>query len=201
MHTKKHQERRRYLTVIASLFRLEPPGQLDQCKVLLLSRASLQIDVDVQARQAISRYYDGALKSDDSLLPCETRNVCLRSLDDGSAPGSAPPNTASAGAVVKLCQSTLLKIVVGRGTMACALGTAAFELLQQVQLTSMHCCGSEGCLSILSLQTLICGTVMALVGLCVILSAAKGCLNHVCLSTWQCACDDVLHRCTHIATL
>ena len=66
--------------------------------------------------------------------------------------------------------------------MAFALGTAAPELLQQVQLTSMHFCGSEGCLRIPSLQTLSCGTVMALMGSCVILSAGKGCLKHMCLS-------------------
>lgn len=71
--------------------------------------------IDVQARQAISRYYDGALKSDDSLLPCETRNVCLRSLDDGSAPGTAPPNTASAGALCEICQNGLLKHYLDAG--------------------------------------------------------------------------------------
>ena len=81
----------------------------------------------MQARQAISRYYDGALKSDDSLLPCETRNVCLRSLDDGSAPGSAPPNTASAGVLYKSTPDGLLKCWTLNDGLA--PGTAPFNFL------------------------------------------------------------------------
>ena len=77
--------------------------------------------IDVQARQAISRYYDGALKSDDSLLPCETRNVCLRSLDDGSAPGTAPPNTASAGALCEIPERAT-QALLRRRTRAWRLG-------------------------------------------------------------------------------
>lgn len=55
-----------------------------------LTPAQLANQVQLRAREFVSQYYDGWLKSDDELLPVETRNVSLRSQPDGK-PGSAPP--------------------------------------------------------------------------------------------------------------
>ena len=43
-----------------------------------LSAAQLANQARLRARAAVSKYYDGALVSDDELHPLTTRNVCLR---------------------------------------------------------------------------------------------------------------------------
>ena len=43
-----------------------------------LSAAQVANQARLRAREAISRYYDGALACDDELAPGTTRNVCLR---------------------------------------------------------------------------------------------------------------------------
>lgn len=48
------------------------------CSGVGLSAAQLANQVRLRAREAVSKYYDGALVSDDELHPLTARNVCLR---------------------------------------------------------------------------------------------------------------------------
>lgn len=45
---------------------------------------------------SVRRYYEGQLRSDDEMLPCATRNVCLRLQPDGR-PGTAAPDLKCSG--------------------------------------------------------------------------------------------------------
>ncbi len=75
---------------------LMPPDAVGSSEVKPLTPAQLANQVQLRAREFVSQYYDGWLKSDDELLPVETRNVSLRTQPDGK-PGSAPPTTRHQG--------------------------------------------------------------------------------------------------------
>jgi len=64
--------------------------------VARLSGAALANQLTLAAHGLISRYYDGWLRSDDELYPCDTRNVSLRSARDAPR-GAAPPDAKCAG--------------------------------------------------------------------------------------------------------
>ncbi len=61
-----------------------------------LTPAQVSNQVRLRARANIKKYYDGWLVSDDEMLPCRTRNVCLRDLPD-SMPGTAPSDFKCSG--------------------------------------------------------------------------------------------------------
>ncbi|DBA99385.1 TPA: hypothetical protein ACH3X3_011985 [Trebouxia sp. C0006] len=69
---------------------LMPPDAAGSSDLTPLAPAQLANQVQLRAREFVSQYYDGWLKSDDELLPVETRNVSLRTQADGK-PGTAPP--------------------------------------------------------------------------------------------------------------
>lgn len=71
---------------------LMPPDAAGSSDLRPLAPAQLANQVQLRAREFVSQYYDGWLKSDDELLPVETRNVSLRTQPDGK-PGTAPPAT------------------------------------------------------------------------------------------------------------
>ena len=73
-----------------------PPDALGGSAIKPLTSAQLSNQVQLRAREFISQYYDGWLKSDDELLPVETRNVSLRTLTEGK-PGTAPPTATQQG--------------------------------------------------------------------------------------------------------
>ena len=73
-----------------------PPDALGGSAIQPLTSAQLANQVQLRAREFISQYYDGWLKSDDELLPVETRNVSLRTLAEGK-PGTAPPTATQQG--------------------------------------------------------------------------------------------------------
>ncbi len=43
-----------------------------------LSAAQVANQVRLRAREAVAKYYEGTLVSDDELMPISTRNICLR---------------------------------------------------------------------------------------------------------------------------
>ena len=43
-----------------------------------LSAAQVANQVGLRAREAVAKYYEGTLVSDDELMPVTTRNICLR---------------------------------------------------------------------------------------------------------------------------
>lgn len=61
-----------------------------------LTPAQISNQARLRARASIKKYYEGWLTSDDEMLPCRTRNVCLRDLPD-SMPGTAPPDLKCSG--------------------------------------------------------------------------------------------------------
>jgi DNA polymerase alpha subunit A len=62
-----------------------------------LTPAQLSNQVQLRLREAVGRYYEGRLRSDDDVMPCPTRNVCLREAGDGGRPGGAPPDLRCSG--------------------------------------------------------------------------------------------------------
>lgn len=78
-----------------------PPDALGRSDIQPLTPAQLANQVQLRAREFISQYYDGWVKSDDELLPVETRNVSLRSLPEGK-PGTAPPAAAQQGHMARI---------------------------------------------------------------------------------------------------
>ncbi|KAL3140235.1 hypothetical protein ABBQ38_004509 [Trebouxia sp. C0009 RCD-2024] len=73
-----------------------PPDAVGSSDIKPLTSAQLANQVQLRARQFVSQYYDGWLKSDDELLPVETRNVSLRTQPEGK-PGTAPPMATQQG--------------------------------------------------------------------------------------------------------
>ena len=63
-----------------------------------LSPGQVANQVQLQLRAAIGKYYEGRLKSDDDMMPCPTRNICLREAADGRA-GGAPPDLRCSGSM------------------------------------------------------------------------------------------------------
>ncbi|KAL6785075.1 POLA1 [Auxenochlorella protothecoides x Auxenochlorella symbiontica] len=62
-----------------------------------LTPAQLSNQAALYSRRSIARYYEGWAASDDALLPCRTRNVCLRLGAEGGTPGSFPPDPKCSG--------------------------------------------------------------------------------------------------------
>ena len=75
---------------------LIPPDAVGDPNTEPLNPAQLANQVQLRAREFVCQYYDGWLRSDDELLPVETRNVCLRSQNDAK-PGTAPPQQGHQG--------------------------------------------------------------------------------------------------------
>jgi DNA polymerase alpha subunit A len=61
-----------------------------------LSAASVANQVTLAANALVSRYYDGWMRSDDELYPCDTRNLTLRASRDAPL-GAAPPDAKCGG--------------------------------------------------------------------------------------------------------
>jgi len=61
-----------------------------------LTPAQVSNQARLRARESIKAYYQGWLVSDDEMMPCRTRNVCLRDLPD-SMPGTAPSDLKCSG--------------------------------------------------------------------------------------------------------
>jgi DNA polymerase alpha subunit A len=64
----------------------------------LLAPAQVANQVALRGREAVARYYEGRLRSDDETMPCETRDVCLRATGD-VPPGRAPHDPRCPGAM------------------------------------------------------------------------------------------------------
>lgn len=80
---------------------LMPPDAVGKPDIKPLTPAQLSNQVQLRAREFVSQYYDGWLKSDDELLPVETRNVSLRVQPDGK-PGAATPTVAQQGQMARV---------------------------------------------------------------------------------------------------
>ena len=76
----------------------EPQGEGTAVAKVPLTPAQVANQVTLAARKAVAAYYQGRLKSDDDVLPCDTRNICLREVENGK-PGTAPPDPRCAGAM------------------------------------------------------------------------------------------------------
>ena len=61
-----------------------------------IAPAKIANQVQLRMRDAVSRYYEGKMRSDDDMMPCPTRNICLRESSDGR-PGGAPPDPRCSG--------------------------------------------------------------------------------------------------------
>lgn len=70
--------------------------QVENSSTAAISANQLSNQVTLAARRAIASYYQGWSQSDDEVLPCKTRNVCLREVE-GVGPGAAPPDARCAG--------------------------------------------------------------------------------------------------------
>ena len=75
---------------------LLPPEEVGDESARALSPAQLANQVQLTLRGAVGKYYEGRMRSDDDMLPCPTRNICLREGPDGK-PGSAPPDLRCSG--------------------------------------------------------------------------------------------------------
>jgi hypothetical protein len=94
------------------------------------------------------RYYEGQLRSDDEMLPCATRNVCLRQQPDGR-PGTAPPDPKCPGHMHAVYSEAALYTQVGGlegvGGWLCGrgggwLGCLAWGRRGGVACYNMLCC-------------------------------------------------------------
>lgn len=61
-----------------------------------LTARMLANQVKLAADAVVRTYYDGWMRSDDELYPCDTRQVSLRAAP-GGAPGTAPPDNKCSG--------------------------------------------------------------------------------------------------------
>ncbi|PSC73303.1 DNA polymerase alpha catalytic subunit [Micractinium conductrix] len=61
-----------------------------------LSTAQVRNQLRLHMRRSVGRYYDGKLRSDDDVVPCDTRNVCMAARDD-ARPGTVPPDARCTG--------------------------------------------------------------------------------------------------------
>jgi DNA polymerase alpha subunit A len=86
-----------------------PPaaGYTENTSTASVSANQLSNQVTLAARRAIASYYQGWSQSDDEVLPCKTRNICLREVE-GVAPGAAPPDTRCAGVMKQEITEALL---------------------------------------------------------------------------------------------
>ena len=79
---------------------LVPPDTVGNSEVQPLTPAQLANQVQLRAREFVSQYYDSWLKSDDELLPVETRSVSLRTQPDAK-PGTATPAASQQGRMAR----------------------------------------------------------------------------------------------------
>ena len=79
---------------------LMPPDAVGDSEIEPLTPAQVANQVQLRAREFVSQYYDSWLKSDDELLPLETRNVSLRSQPDAK-PGTATPAASQQGRMAR----------------------------------------------------------------------------------------------------
>ncbi|PRW60975.1 DNA polymerase alpha catalytic subunit [Chlorella sorokiniana] len=61
-----------------------------------LSAAQVCNQLRLHMRRSIAGYYEGRLRSDDDMTPCDTRNVCLAVRED-ARPGTMPPDSRCTG--------------------------------------------------------------------------------------------------------
>lgn len=92
---------------IAADTALIPPDAIGDSAIEPLTPAQIANQVQLRAREFVSQYYDGWLKSDDELLPVETRNICLRSQPDAK-PGSAAPGVGHQGHMARVYTASAL---------------------------------------------------------------------------------------------
>lgn len=85
-------------TAIAVDTALLPPDAIGGGAVTPLSAAQVSNQLRLQMRRSILGYYEGRLRSDDDMVPCDTRNVCLAVREDaGCRAGAAPPDPRCTG--------------------------------------------------------------------------------------------------------
>ena len=84
-----------------------------------LTGAQVANQVRLHMRRSIAAYYEGRLRSDDDMAPCDTRNVCLAVRDD-ARPGAVPPDPRCTGTMRPLVtEAALYTQVCGVGCAAC----------------------------------------------------------------------------------
>ena len=79
-----------------------------------LSAAQVCNQLRLHMRRSISGYYQGRLRSDDDMAPCDTRNVCLAVRED-ARPGSVPPDPRCTGTMRQVVSEAQLYTQVGLG--------------------------------------------------------------------------------------
>jgi len=77
---------------------LLPAEEVGDESALSLSPAQVANQVQLRLRDAVGKYYENQLRSDDDMMPCPTRNLCLRESADGRV-GAAPPDLRCSGAM------------------------------------------------------------------------------------------------------
>lgn len=68
-----------------------PPAAVPQ-----LTAAQVSNQLRLHMRRSVAAYYEGRLRSDDDMAPCDTRNVCLAVRED-ARPGTVPPDPRCTG--------------------------------------------------------------------------------------------------------
>jgi DNA polymerase alpha subunit A len=77
---------------------LLPAEEVGDASALSLSPAQIANQVQLRLRDAVGKYYENQLRSDDDMMPCPTRNICLREPADGRV-GAAPPDLRCSGSM------------------------------------------------------------------------------------------------------
>lgn len=80
---------------------LLPPTGAEIAQPKPLTPAQVANQVQLCMREAVSKYYEGRLRSDDEAMPCDTRNICLAAHGD-TKPGTAPPDPRCHGSMHRL---------------------------------------------------------------------------------------------------
>lgn len=92
-----------------------------------LSGAQLANQVRLHMRRSIASYYEGRLRSDDDLAPCDTRNVCLAVRED-ARPGTVPPDARCTGTMRQVVTEAKLYTQVGGRVGMLGAGASAGSL-------------------------------------------------------------------------
>lgn len=77
-----------------------------------LSAAQVCNQLRLHMRRSIAGYYEGRLRSDDAMTPCDTRNVCLAVRED-ARPGTVPPDSRCTGHMRQVVSESQLYTQVG----------------------------------------------------------------------------------------
>ena len=77
-----------------------------------LSAAQVCNQLRLHMRRSIAGYYEGRLRSDDDMTPCDTRNVCLAVRED-TRPGTVPPDSRCTGHMRQVVSESQLYTQVG----------------------------------------------------------------------------------------